>query len=77
MTGGRKVTDCRAFFFTGFCKTKDEPPRSCWSNRRRPQTLRRILWGGLSLEEEAFDFGKPRLTYEMESFNMAKEVYPT
>ncbi len=59
ITGGKNVTDCEAFFFEDFCKTNDEPPRSCCKRRRRPQTLRRILWGVLSFDEDVFACGKP------------------
>ena len=61
ITGGRNVTDCGVFFFEGFCKTNDEPPRSCCMRRRRPQTLSRILWGELSFGVDAFACGKPFL----------------
>ncbi len=68
ITGGKNVTDCKAFFFEDFCKINDEPPRSCCNRRRRPQTLRRILWGGLSLDEDVFDVGKPFSILKMKKF---------
>lgn len=61
ITGGKNVTDCEEFFLEDFCKTKDEPPRSCCNRSRRPQTFIRILCGGLSFGDDAFDCGKPMI----------------